>query len=292
VFGHFGPCSEYPFFLFLLRWPQVCLIAGSAFVGMPVTKLLATIDPVAVSIRVFGSSWLPLQLNAARFKNNRGEAKMCVYKTFAGIAVLAILVAAVAPASASTTNFAGTAYNNWEDETPFVSDAKTIDGVSYQLEGYVSWVVYAPGSFPDVYKGLGYEPKDNSFTYVYQVFSTGNDQIHALTVDVENQADNIGSFGSGVAPGTAVLSPPDTTYWTFPDPHSIGQFQSSQMLAFSSLQSPEEFYGQVFDGGNIADLNVLPGPGSLTIVVPEPSTLCLGLIGLGMWVAAWAARRR
>ncbi len=217
---------------------------------------------------------------------------MCASKKLAWIAVLVTLVATAAPASASYTGFAGTAYEGWEDQTTFSSDVTVVNGVPYQLKGDVNWVVYAPGDFPDVYKGLGYTPTDGEFTYVYQVVSQGNDAIHKISVDVENSADNIGAFGSGVAPGKAVLSPPDTTYWAFPDPNSIGQLQSSQMLAFSSTQSPDEFYGQVFDGGNIADLDVLPGPGTITIGVPEPSTLCLALVGLAMWAAAWVARRR
>jgi hypothetical protein len=211
---------------------------------------------------------------------------MLAYKTLAWIAVLATLVATATSASAGTTGFAGTAYNNWEDVAPFSDNT---------LVGYVNWIVYAPDSFPDSYLGSGYTPKSGEFTYVYQVVSQGTDAIHRLSVDVENQAENIGAFGSGVgivAPTKAVLDPPYTTYWQFQDPTPIGYLQSSQMLAFSSPKSPEEFYGTVYDGGNSADLDVLPGPGSLAIVVPEPSTLGLTLVGLATWAASWAARRR
>jgi hypothetical protein len=218
---------------------------------------------------------------------------MLAYKTLAWIAVLATLVATATPVAASTTGFAGTAYDNWEDVAPFSVN---------NLMGSVNWIVYAPDNFPDSYLGSGYTPTSGEFTYVYQVVSTGTDPIHKFSVDVENQADNIGAFGSGVgviAPTTALLSPPADTYWTFQDPSStypksspIGYLQSSQMLAFSSPKSPEEFYGTVFDGGNHADLDVLPGPGSLAIGAPEPSTLGLTLIGLATWAAAWATRRR
>ncbi len=66
------------------------------------------------------------------------------------------------------------------------------------LTGYVNWIVYdkkLPVRLPEfrLYADGG------EFTYVYQVFLMGTDNIHGFSVALKNQADNIGVFGS--APG-------------------------------------------------------------------------------------------
>ena len=209
---------------------------------------------------------------------------MSAYKTLAWIAVLATLAAAAVPASADTY-FEGTPYKNWQDQTSFAVN---------DLTGYVNWIVYAPGDFPY----SGYTPTASEFAYVYQVFSTGADQIHGFSVNLENQADNIGAFGQGVVPdGGTSLDPSDSAFWEFGLQQGyspVGQGQNSQMLAFSSEKAPEELFGGVLDGGNSTRIEVLPSPGSIgiSIGVPEPSTVSLMAVGLGTWAIAWAVRRR
>lgn len=224
------------------------------------------------------------------------------YKTLAWIAVLATLVAAAAPASADTF-FEGTSYNDsWEYHTTFAAG---------DLTGYVNAIVYDKDSFPSDYQHSddqysGYTPTPGEFTYVYQVFVQGKDELHGFEVKLQNEADNIGMFGpvSGpdvvpnggpnVVPDGAVLAS-DSAFWEFgmvDGFYPVGKNQNSLMLVFSSQCSPKELWGDAADGGGDADIRPLPSPGMIVITVPEPSTLWLTLVGLGTCVTAWASRRR
>ena len=193
----------------------------------------------------------------------------------------------------------GTSYNDsWEKQTSFVKN---------DLTGYVNWIVYDKDSFPSDYEHsdnqyIGYQPTPGEYTYVYQVFSTGVDELHGFTVTLDvhtGLADNIGVFGPTVTPNVVpdgmVLNSNESAFWEFGLVQGyvpVSQGLNSQMLAFCSSYSPEQLFGDAADGGNDATVTPLPSPGMINITVPEPSTLCLTLVGLGTWAAAWAAQRR
>jgi len=241
---------------------------------------------------------------------------MFAYRTLASIAVLVTLAALAGPVSADSTPpyFEGTPYTTldrtWEGQTAFFGDYDS-NNIPL-LTGCVNWIVYAPrpatgpdAVFPSDYAAQ-YQRPANEFTYVYQVFSTGTDLVHSFSVDLGPMADTQGAFGAGLKtePETTELDSFDSAIWSFgvldPNPPGvldpypyppIGQFQNSQILAFSSSYSPEQLWGEVMDGGAEPQISV-PSPGSVAMMVPEPSTLWLALAGLGTWAAAWVARRR
>lgn len=227
------------------------------------------------------------------------------YKTFTWIAVLATLVAAVVPASAST--FDGTPYYDgyfdWEGQTPFYESNGLSGSANVTFSGDVNWIVYDSDGFANtVYNKDGdYNATSGEYVYVYQVVSTGNDQIHNFSVTLGNgaPADNAGWFStdsSQVAPLDGAAIPSYSAFWDFPGiggKDKLGQpmVQASELLAFCSPQSPTNLFGTLQDSGMAATVGVA-GPGSLSLgATPEPSMVSLMVVGLGMGVAAWAARR-
>jgi hypothetical protein len=226
-----------------------------------------------------------------------------VLKTIAGIVAAGTLIVAAFPVSAAPV-FEGSPYESysggeihyWEGETSFSCPDPT---TNMDLAGYVDWIVYGPSSpylFPSQYEPGGsvtpsYTPSLGEYVYVYQITSTGGDNLHSFSVDLEALANNIGAFNVGIAPksnGMTVNS--GDADWDFDD--GLANGGSSQMLALCSFFSPEQLWGDAIDGVD-ADVEPLPGPNpSVTITVPEPSMLCLALVGLVSWVAARVVRRR
>jgi len=207
-------------------------------------------------------------------------------KTLAWTTVLAMCVFVATPASASVY-FDGASYLNfWEGQTSFT------DGAS--LNGYVNWIVYGPGSSPY----SGYTPQHSGeYTYVLQLFSTGTDQIHYFSTELDNAADSISALAAptggkaapgGIAPSGMSLQQWYTT-WEFTN-EDIGQNQHSELLVFSSPDLPTLVVGDVMDGTDVT-VDPVPGPGTaVVILVPEPTTLSLALVGFGCLATAWAMR--
>jgi hypothetical protein len=226
-------------------------------------------------------------------------------KPLAWIAVLAVSVFVATPASADTY-FDGRSYqDSWEGQTSFSATTLNSNGDVETLAGYVNWIVYNAGDFP--YAAPGYKTS-GELTYVFQLFSTGTDQIHSFKTELDNDADSIGTFAApagglaaagGMTPSGMVLNSGDSTLWEFMGSSAIGkdahgQDEHSQLLIFSSSSSPDDVLGNVLDGGGEVYVDPVPGPGSVTITnpVPEPATLSLTLVGLGFMAAAWAVRQR
>src|SRR5689334_17680036 len=119
----------------------------------------------------------------------------------------------------------------WHGSTPF-QGFDTFNNPT-ALAGQVDWAVYAPGAFPGAFGG--YAPTPGEFVYAYQVFTTDTAPTSSLTIDLQNFADNIGSFsGGGVvgdAPLISFLAAFDSANWLF---DGIAQGGSSRGLAFSS----------------------------------------------------------
>ena len=154
-------------------------------------------------------------------------------------------------------------FDGWTGSTSFT------DGDN--LTGYVDWAVYAPGDFTYA----GYAPTAGEMVYAFQLYTTGSDAIHSLTVALANPADNPGSFAdlAGDAATSATMNATSVT-WTF---GGIGPGGNSEGLAFSSPYVPEDYYGIVIDGGSYALVIPLPSPSNVEI--PEPATL--GLLAMG-----------
>jgi PEP-CTERM motif-containing protein len=143
------------------------------------------------------------------------------------------------------------------------------------LSGTIDWTVFGPGDFPFA----GYAPTAGELTYAFQIFSTGSNAIHSLTLnDPNGAADNIGTFAdlAGEAPISVALG--TQAEWNFA---GLDAGKNSIGLAFSSIKIPETLFGVVVNGGTFASVLPLPVPGPNDI--PEPASLALmGLGGLMM----------
>src|SRR4051794_25081179 len=78
----------------------------------------------------------------------------------------------------------------WHGSTPFQGFDTSNNPTG--LSGHIDWAVYGPGTFPGAFGG--YAPTPFEFVYAYQVFTTGTAPTSSLTIDLQNLADNIGSF--------------------------------------------------------------------------------------------------
>ncbi len=183
----------------------------------------------------------------------------------------------------------------------------TWDGVSHfsnttsGLAGDVDWIVYAPGQFP--YAGSGYTPPSDQYTYVYQIVSTGTVSVSDFNFSVDEVVGNISSF---VSPGQVdgdlpagidfVSGQGGWVDWAFDGingPNEGGNHTSAG-LVFTSPKAPmSTSTGTITDGGTTGRLDLLPAPGTGNgNIVPEPTTLALALVGLGLIAAIRRFSRR
>jgi hypothetical protein len=233
---------------------------------------------------------------------------MWAHKTIAWTAVLTILIVAAAPVSADSLDFDGTAWGGWEGQASFYSN-NPVSGAT--LSGDVNWIVYnnslassQPGSFPASYSSYcnsyNYSPTQNEFVYVYQIVSTGNDTISNFSVGLSPNGlgDNLGWFGVSsdqVDPQDGGAVSHHSAFWDFTGDELDPTQPTSDLLVFSSPQSPQDLFGVLQDSGLQARVESVggPGPGGMIVITaPEPSMALLMGIGFGTWAAAWVARRR
>lgn len=178
---------------------------------------------------------------------------------------------AAGSAQAGALNGHANAYDDggtvWTGSTSFDS------GVG--LSGYVDWAVFAPGDFPYA----GYTPDAGELVYAFQVFSTGTDAAHSLTLnDPNGEMNDVGSFAdlAGEAPISTALG--TQAEWNF---DGLATGENSIGLAFSSTKVPTDLFGIVTNGGSFAITIPLPVPSQNDI--PEPASLALlGIGGLMM----------
>jgi hypothetical protein len=191
------------------------------------------------------------------------------------------LIAAPALAGPLATDpnayFDGT--NTWHGSTGFTSGT---------LVGYIDWAVYDPTNAP---AGLaGYARTPGELIYAYQATETGAAALSSVSVDLQNAADNIGTFtATGVAGQVASLENLmafDSATWSFAGVLTGG---STIGLAFSSPNVPMKDVATTLDHGQVGFVIPVPSPSSLHI--PEPGTLTLAACGLIVLAFQWLRRR-
>jgi hypothetical protein len=177
----------------------------------------------------------------------------------------------------------GTVYNGWKGSTTFSQG---------NLSGYIDYAVFGPGDFPfSDENDPAYTDIPSELTYVYQVFSEGSDHISQYWVKVDNTSDNIGFFSdstngvTGNPPNQAPeLTVPGWAKWKFDGIYNTPGDNSSQGLAYSSLNTPVNCYSIVINGGAYTLAQPVPAPSNTPI--PEPNVLLVLAIGLGVAIAA------
>ncbi|GAB4196385.1 MAG: hypothetical protein Kow00105_10530 [Phycisphaeraceae bacterium] len=176
-----------------------------------------------------------------------------------------------ASADAGVLNGHASAFNDGNGPSGGAWTGSTSFDNGIGLSGSVEWAVFGPGSFPF----SGYTPAPGELTYAFQVFSTGTDAIHSLSIqDPSGTANNIGSFSdlSGEVPsGSSLIG---QAQWLFT---GLDLGENSVGLAFSSIRIPDSLFGVIGNGGSFAVAIPLPVPGANDI--PEPASLAL--MGLG-----------
>ncbi len=207
--------------------------------------------------------------------------------------VVVSLLVFSAPVFATLIDDAGLAYNGWAGTTYFDFDGNPVpQGDGDDLEGYVEWVVYDVGSFPLGYSG--YVPTSGELVYAYQAFVTGSVANPVTSVDVAvtsgNPKNNIGSFSGGGVTGDAPTGAQWLALYADWDFDGIASGSSSEGLAFSSPNVPENLFGSVVDGGQSAYVIPLPSPSADAI--PEPSTLVMLVLAAGSLATICARHRR
>ena len=159
------------------------------------------------------------------------------------------------------------------------------------LNGQVEWAVFAPGAFP-FDTGGAWTPAVGEMSYVYQLYSTGTDEISKYQVPLFNPSGNEGAFEAtgitGILPDSVTLGVPGSVEWFFIP--KLGQNENSSALAFSSPTIPIDTYSIVVNGGSYTLAIPIPTPG--TEPIPEPGTLVLLLGGFAFAALTRMTRRR
>jgi len=175
-------------------------------------------------------------------------------------------------------------YGPWQGSTHFTGPYVS-PGV--RLEGDIDWAVWAPGTFP--YLADSTVPADQ-FVYSYQVLVGGQLNLSSYSLNLINEAYNIGTFTdgnpfgpfAGKSPTDINLIPFDSATWSFEEQllndHSIPPGGVSVGLLFTSPNLPMLDQGSTIDGGTVALVIPVPTPSNMN--VPEPATLTLALCGL------------
>jgi hypothetical protein len=148
----------------------------------------------------------------------------------------------------------GVPYNDgttvWEGSTAFQSVENP------NLWGHVDWAVFAPGAF--TVTDPNFTPIADEFTYVYQIFAQGTDDVSDLGVSLLNSADNIGYFAmpgvAGQNPIAKGIDPLVSAEWIFaglklPTSGTDLSAGNSVGLAYSSSTAPIALHALILDGG-------------------------------------------
>jgi hypothetical protein len=160
------------------------------------------------------------------------------------------------------------------------------------LNGTVEWAVYGPGNAP---AGMaGYVTTPGELLYAYQVFVDPSAPLSQLAVNVQNPADNIGTFTassiSGIVPDFYEFSAGEAIWYfgIFGGPE-VQPGQTSMGLAFSSPNVPMWDVATVIDGGQSDQLGV---PSTSPLSIPEPSSIALVFCGVAVFACQWLRRSR
>ena len=201
------------------------------------------------------------------------------------------LVTCASVAAAGTLATDGSSYlGTWHGSAAF--QGYFLGGVMPSgLTGTIDYAVYAPGTFPAGF--AGYTPTPGEFVYAYQAFETGPAPLSAVSINLLNPADQIGTFSgggvSGDAPLADFLAPFDSANWLFTGV-LVPQGGSTSGLVFSSPGAPIWSTASTIDDGTVGLVLAVPTPGASNGMpnTPEPGTFALALLA----AAAFALHRR
>jgi len=209
------------------------------------------------------------------------------------VALLLSSSAAAGPLASDTNTYGGI----WHSSTPFQGYFDYPGNTNPStLSGHIDWAVYAPGQFPGGFSD--YSPDPDEFVYAYQAFiDEGSAPLSFVGVTIQTVANNIGTFtGNG---GFGLVTGDDSLFsqFLFDGPNitdanwSFDEIQDmTRGLVFTSPNGPMLLDGRVIDGGSTGDVVPLPTPNPEW--VPEPSSLTLASLGLGMFVLRWLRGRK
>jgi len=193
-----------------------------------------------------------------------------IKKAILSLILFGVIGFIAAPAFAGLHDY-GTPYDSWSGTTPFSSI-----GQYGTLIGHIDWVVFGPDGFPFD----GYSPSSNELTYVYQVYSEGTEHISTYYIPTDQPADNFSSFSDlprGVTGQVPTYIDPGMPWWEFAGINTGG---NSEGLVYSSTDVPQVWYSIILNGGMVAIAQPIPAPSAVSI--PEPATLWLLIIALGL----------
>jgi hypothetical protein len=151
----------------------------------------------------------------------------------------------------------------------------------------VDWAVYGPGDFSDTNP---YAPPANEYVYAYQIFNASDSvNISKYSIPLMGEADNIGFFlestdSTGILPNPAFTEIFGSAIWSF-NGISFGPGEHSSILLFSSSAPPVLAGSTITDHGSSTEVLPVPTP------IPEPASVLVWLIGLGLCLAPAVSRR-
>ena len=134
----------------------------------------------------------------------------------------------------------------WTGTSPFDTGAG--------INGYIEWAVFGQFDFPYT----GYTPSSGYLTYALQVFSTGSESIHSLTINNGYLIEDIGSFSDLPGQSPASFSLGNHPNWSFSGLHAG---DNSAGLAFTALWEPASLFGVLLNDFGFALAVPLPIPG-------------------------------
>lgn len=160
-----------------------------------------------------------------------------------------------------------------------------IPGLS--ISANIDFAVFAPGSFNAAFPGQ--DPSAGAdYVYAYQIANLDNN-ISKLTVGLDGD-ETLGTVGfvsdAGLIDPVASSftgSGPTSAAWDF-DQASLPSGSSSAILIFTSAQAPELHSSTLLATNSVPNSHDLPSP------LPEPATL--GLMAMGLGIVGFGRRRR
>jgi len=197
-------------------------------------------------------------------------------KTYKGLIALTLILSFIA--HVASPSHAGVLNGNASAVT-FSSFSGTGSFLSGSLAGDLDYAVFTAAEFSAAFPLSPYSPL-GAVVYAYQLENTGIAAISAQIIGVSNPVSgDIDSFlnsAGEVSPSSQLFSS-GNPLWSFGTPNLLNA-EFSEILVFSSPNSPMSGAGLTINGGTSALLSGVPTPSATAI--PEPSSVCLAAAGM------------